>query len=209
MLVASLASMNNLSAPLADVCSPDNCLLEAEIAALFAECVTSSRAWSPGVEVRCSAFGNETCINWIPDTILNFMTSPSSACSKRPSEDVLASGEPLCPPGDFPVIFGGWLSSNDSEEEDGRVFTACTKHTVDCRVSYGTVNIEYQYFGPKLFRSSFIKFSTPISEQGSLASLWQHGFLGYGGRKYSPYTLAYTQSDFNAMAPLSRYLVPL
>ena len=213
MTLASLASMNNLSVPLADVvCDPQNCDLNADIPALLAECVTSSRPWSgesTTLEVRWSAFGNETCIAWTPDTVLNFTTGPFSTCSKRTAEDLLVNGESLCPPGDFAVIFGEWLSSNAPEEEEGWNLTASTKHTVDCRVSYGTVSIKQQHFGPQLNRMSFVKSSTPIGEQGFLASLWQYGFLGHGDLNYSPYTFACTHSDLNAMTPLSRYLVPL
>jgi hypothetical protein len=110
--------------------------------------------------------------------------------------------------GDFAVIFGEWVSSN-APGENGGDLTASTKHTVDCRVSYGTVNITQQFSEPHLHRTSFVKSTTPISDQGSLASLWQYGFLGHGGLNYSPYNFAYTRSTLNTMTPLSRYLVPL
>ena len=205
--------MNNLSVPLADVvCDPQNCDLNADILALLAECVTSSRPWSgesPTLEVRCSAFGNETCIAWTPETVLNFTTGPFSTCSKRTAEDLLASGEPLYPPGDFAIVFGELISSNAPEDCRDRNLTAPTKYTVDCRVSYGNVNIKQKDSGPQLNRMSFVKSSAPVGEQGSLASLWQYGFLGHGGLKYSPYTFAYTRSDPSTMTPLSRYLVLL
>ncbi|KAM0700430.1 hypothetical protein Q7P35_012151 [Cladosporium inversicolor] len=90
MILASLSSMNNLSVPRADVCSQEDCYLQANISVLLAECVTLSQPWScesPVLEARCSAFGNETCIAWTADTVLNFTTGPSSACYRRPSEE--------------------------------------------------------------------------------------------------------------------------
>jgi hypothetical protein len=143
-------------------------------------------------------------VQWSPRTVVNFTTGAFSACLQRATEP---NDEPRCPPGDLAVIFGQWLSSRNFE--DGQNLTSFTKHTVDCRVSYGTVELEQDSFGPRLKRRSFVKSKAPIGKSGSLASLWQSGFLGESGLNYSPYTFAYTTSDLNTMTPLIRYLIPL
>jgi hypothetical protein len=197
--------MNNLSAPVAGVrAAPYDCTVDAWIPALHAKCISSSRAWDQDRELRCSTSGNETCVQSSPRTVVNFTTGAFSACSQRAIEH---NGEPRCPPGDFAVIFGQWLSSRNYE--DGQNLTSFIKHTVDCRVSYGTIELEQDSLGPRLKRKSFVKSKAPIGEPGSPASLWQSRFLRESGLNYSPYTFAYTTSDLNTMSPLSRYLRPL
>jgi hypothetical protein len=204
MVLASLASMNNISAPVADVCPTRDRLVDAWTSSLQAECIASSRPWSQDLEMRCSTFGNGTCIYSNRHTVVNFTTGSVSACSQAVAA---SNGEPHCPLGDFAVIFGEWVAGNDAG--DGNNLTTTSRYTVDCRVSYGTVNIKQNSSGSEVERSSFVKSTTPIGDPGSLASLWQDRFTSEGGLANSPYTFAYTTWDMNTMTALSRYLIAL
>jgi len=167
---------------------------------LQAECIASSRPWGQDLETRCSTFGNGTCIYSNRHTVV----SSVSACSQAVAAP---DAEPHCPPGDFAVVFGEWVAGNAAG--DGNNLTTTSRYTVDCRVSYGTINIKQNSSGSEVERRSSIKSTTPIGEPGSLASLWQDRFTGEGGLANSPYTFAYTTWDMNTMTALSWYLITL
>jgi hypothetical protein len=108
-MLASLVSMNNLSAPVADVCSDPSCSAVTRAQALQAECLGSDLPKPTQGKANvtlCSTFGNTTCLT--QGTMeFNFTTGPMTECEESPWTD-----ECLVP--DFAVILGVW-SSYDAE----------------------------------------------------------------------------------------------
>lgn len=234
MVSAALASMNNLNAPVADVCSNSSCFARAYATTLQAGCIASSRNFAgraayfqdylkldEGEDItKCSSFGDQTCITLSPTTMISFTSGPSSACSKRALESAF---DFECPEGDFAVIYGTWRSEVP-DDGNGPV----TVHTVDCQVSYGNATISQPgQSPPNLDRHSFSKSKsripsswegwafgippgTPEENDGLLPApwTWQHYYLTQSTNGLvSPYTFAYDVANFTLMSPMSRYLV--
>lgn len=224
MVLASLASMNHLSVPPASVCSGDGCYAVAYAAALHAECTFNTLVFSQATfmehlgnpnnkKIRCSTFGNATCILVDVNTMFNFTSGPSFACSQGP--------EVNCPAGDFAIIFGTWIAPHSGGSEDIRM------HTVDCPISYGNVMIVKNGTSPpNLDRGSFARSEAtlPMTEthtedsDGVLRNLtdytavwlWQATYLrhyNYPATFTSPYTFNVSETIGAYMDPLSRYLL--
>lgn len=233
MVLASIASMNNLSVPPASVCSGDGCRAAAYAAALQADCTFTSQVFddwntfekeyfgsSSATRTRCSAFGNQTCVSLDHknySTLANFTSGPSNACSQVLRRE--------CPAGDFAVIYGIWISQ---DYEDSNPPTKV--HTVDCSVSYGKVTIVQDgQSTPSLDRTSFAKSEATLprsetvprvlsngttrnSSKRTAVWLWQNTYLRYdldADESESPYTFHLGSGDLRIMDSLGRYLLVL
>jgi hypothetical protein len=164
MMLASLVSMNNLSAPVADVCSDPSCSAVTRAQALQAECLGSDLP-KPTQEkanvTLCSTFGNTTCLT--QGTMgFNFTTGPMTECDESPWTDE-------CLVSDFAVILGVW-SSYDAE--NGRY----SGHAVDCNIQKGSVEIRQNGTGtPIMTRGSFLTTTTRM-EVSSPEWYWQASY---------------------------------
>ncbi|KAL1590068.1 hypothetical protein WHR41_01030 [Cladosporium halotolerans] len=162
-ILASLVSMNNLSAPASSVCSNDACSVSARTTALQAECKASSQNYTGESEIYCSTLGTKTCVgpflssgsNYIE--IANFTTGPSNNCDGVLALDV-AFEEHKCPSGDFAIIFGAWVTGMYNQ----------TLHKVECNLYIGNVTVtQTGNSAPTLDRKSFTNFTNPISISGN------------------------------------------
>lgn len=163
-MLASLVSMNNLSAPVADVCSEASCSAMTRAQALEAECVGSDLpqpTQEQGNVTICSTFGNTTCLSQGPRGF-NFTTGPMTDCDESPFV-----GE--CLVSDFAAILGVW-SSYDADNRRP------LRHAVDCKIQKGTVEIRQNGTGtPHLTRESFSTTTTRM-EISSPEWYWQASY---------------------------------
>jgi hypothetical protein len=163
-MLASLVSMNNLSAPVADVCSDASCSVVTRAQALQAECLGSDLP-KPTQEKAdatiCSAFGNTTCLSQ-GLTGFNFTTGPMTDCDESPFADE-------CLISDFAVILGVW-SSYDAEN------LLYSRHAADCRIQKGSVEIRQNGTStPVMTRGSFLTTTTRM-EISSPEWFWQGSY---------------------------------
>lgn len=163
-MLASLVSMNNLSAPVAHVCSDASCSAMTRAQALGAECVGSDLpqpTQEQGNVTICSAFGNTTCLSQGPRGF-NFTTGPMTWCAESPY-----AGE--CLVSDFAVILGVWSSYDTAIRRHIR-------HAVDCKIQKGSVEIRQNGTGtPYIIKESFLT-TTIRMEVSSPEWYWQSSY---------------------------------
>jgi hypothetical protein len=159
--------MNNLSAPVADVCSDASCSVVTRAHALQAECLGSDlpQPTQPAQEkvnvTICSTFGNTTCLSQV-DFGFVFTTGPMTHCDETPYPDE-------CLLSDFAVILGVW-SSYDAENP------RYSGHAVDCKIQKGSVEIRQNGTStPIMTRESFLTATTRM-ESFSLPWHWQASY---------------------------------
>lgn len=163
-MLASLVSMNNLSAPVANVCNDASCSAMTRAQALGAECMgfdLPQPTQEQGNVTICSAFGNTTCLSQGPVGI-NFTTGPMTWCWGSPY-----AGE--CLVSDFAVILGVWSSFDTI----GRRHIG---HAVDCKIQKGSVEIRQNGTGmPHMLRETFLTTTTRM-EISSPEWFWQSSY---------------------------------
>lgn len=163
-MLASLVSMNNLSAPVADVCSDSSCAAMTRAQALQAECLGSDLpkpTQEQGNVTLCSTFGNTTCLLKVFNGF-NFTTGPMTEC-----EESSYTGE--CLVSDFAVILGVWSSYDVPNLRH-------LGHAVDCKIQKGSVEIRQDGTGyPGLTRESFLTTTTRM-EIFSPEWFWQASY---------------------------------
>lgn len=192
MVLASRASTDSLldmRLPPASICSDRTCVVAANVTALYAKCIASSRLvsaeeaddlqvplqavearqlWKPqnhtgkGI-TRCNPYGKATCVTLKGVSDYNFTSGFSNECHQAfeaAKENKNSRHE--CPPGDFAVITGAWITiiSSDNSEVPN---TGVMLHQVDCRIQHGNANVE-QIGGssPSIDRASFHPSSARI-----------------------------------------------
>lgn len=165
-MLASLVSMNNLGAPVSDVCSDASCSVVTRTQAIQAECLGSdfpTPIQSQANVTVCSTFGNKTCVSQGMSGF-NFTTGPTADCDVFPYVGV---GE--CPASDFAVILGVW-SSFDVENFQ------YLGHAVDCRLRKGSVEIRQNGTDrPIMIRESFLATTAPF-EGASPEFYWEGSY---------------------------------
>lgn len=195
-MLASLVSMNNLSAPVADVCRIPSCSTVTRAQALQAEClgfVLPKPTQEKANVTLCSTFGNTTCLT--QSTMgFNFTTGPMNDCDEAPYV-----GE--CLVSDFAVILGVWSSF---DAENGRY----SGHAVDCNIQKGSVEIRQNGTGtPVTTRESFLTTTTRM-EVSSPEWYWQasYRFPRPNERTVKPYLF---QSKLGTVrdVPMAGYLL--
>lgn len=161
-MLASLVAMNNLSAPVADVCSDLSCSAVTRAQALQAECLGFDLPTQEQANVTlCSTFGNITCLSQ-GSTGYNFTTGPMTEC-----DGSTYVGE--CLVSDFAVILGMW----SSYDADNRRYL---RHAVDCKIEKGSVIIRQSGTGtPVMTRESFLTTTTRM-EISSPEWFWQGSY---------------------------------
>jgi len=164
-MLASLVSMNNLSAPAANVCSDASCSAVTRAQALQAECLGSDLP-GPATQEQanvtiCSTFGNTTCLSRGLYGY-NFTTGPMTTC-----DESSYIGE--CLVSDFAVIFGVWSSYDVGNRR-------YLRHAVDCKIQKGSVEIRQNGTGaPRITRGSFLTTTTRM-EISSPEWYWQASY---------------------------------
>lgn len=162
-MLASLVSMNNLSAPAADICSDASCSAVTRAQAIQAECLGSDLpkpSQEQGNVTLCSTFGNTT---WLSkgSNGFNFTTGPMTECDGSYAGECLVS--------DFAVILGMWSSYDVTN-------LRYLGHAVDCKIQKGSVEIRQNGTGyPVLTRESFLTTTTSM-EISSPEWFWQASY---------------------------------
>ena len=161
-LLASLASLSNLSAPASNICLDKHCAVEARATALRAECAATTQDISP-IGEYCSAYGLNTCVDITPSLAGNF--SSFSSFRAGPSSECGDGWLDTCPAGDFATLLGVWSSNGSAETSPQKV------QLVDCRIRYGDATIQQNGTGPPtLRRHSFTQSAENITLVGGINS---------------------------------------
>lgn len=160
MMIAAVASMSNLSAPAAPICSEQSCSVTAQVASIRADCnftetenpndVGGTSDTSVTSFTFCSTLNPKICralVSANPATYANFTTGPSGDIGCDPF-----SLSEICPPGSWGTIFGVWVNDGATSPGPGPI------KTVDCALTYGNVTVQQVGNGtPNLDRNSFVK----------------------------------------------------
>jgi hypothetical protein len=185
MMISAIASMSNLSAPSAPVCTSESCSVTAQVASIRADCSSTETA-NPhrigGVASGDSTSSSEFCSSLNPDicrslvssnpaVYANFTTGPSGG----PGCDPQNPSSTPCPAGSWATIFGVWVNDGAGTKSTG---TGNLK-TVDCALTYGNVTVEQAGTGtPSLDRDSFVKSAYTWSSY--TAGAWQRIYIEIG-----------------------------
>ena len=230
MVPASMLAMNDLSVPASKVCDDASCAVVADVAALKADCITSTK-WSsfdafPNVSfTSCSSFNKDLCLRQAvhpsADDSYNFTSGASAECETpyEPSSMDDYVGYPFedletCPVGDFATIYGGWVSSKHADFFMGST-TGHTACIVDCKVQYGTATVSQNGSGaPTLEKHSFTKADSAfLSQRGSYTGLrtdWLSLYRASADDAYakvSPFKFASRGFSNATLSPLTAYLL--
>jgi hypothetical protein len=182
--IAALASLSNLTPPVAPVCDSDSCHVEARTAAIVAECKSYVQDNPDRIGTSFSNRITRSFCSRLNSALCVSLDRGSPAAYANFTSGDLSDSDPELAPGDWSIIFGAWVSGVESSSGPYEI------SMVDCGLTIGNLTVRQRGSNPpSIVQGSYQKANWSVSTDTQNPSLFQlNRIYREFGRTNSPFS---------------------